>query len=427
MSNYETIKEVAMQLMQRKKMASLYYAKEDYENYNKQVLPLMADALNLIEQYPSDFAVYVVAFNVISSSVKGLCDLTDKFQDTFSIHAIIALENQAQLLEKSVLFLGRNINREEAANFLVQESMTLFHVIITIHQYLDKSHEVARQGLDECIDGMLSVCANLYKIVQSFHSSLEVNKNLYAFLEQLLDDPRECISKEKSLRPAQIKEIYKMIADYAKTTFDEMSSLFDSVSEGPVNCDEQNNDKKGYEFVDDPDYVNYVNNLRRGDIYNIDGVDGIVLNYNPETGEGKLVSHKRILNTWEDPSFDGIWKMLQSKTPATMNSDGRVNCAEIQKTKGWDWKYPCVWWCKNLGKDWYLPSLEEFDKDFYSNEVQIHYSPIDVGLQDFPPYWTSKTIIKNHNEAFVAAGCGIGYAASRKSKHYLVAMRYFKK
>lgn len=232
MSNYETIKEVAMQLLQRKKITSLYYAREDYVNYAQNVIPLMSDALKVIENYPSDFAAYVVAFNVISSSARDLSDLTDKFQDKFAMHALIGMKNQARLLENSVLFLGRNINKEEAAIFLVQESVTLFHIIISVYQNLSESYESARAGLNKCINSMVTVCANLYKIAQSFHPSLEANKILYDFLEKLFDNVKEIISEEESLRPAQIKEIYQMIGDYADETVGQMSDLVDAEPEG---------------------------------------------------------------------------------------------------------------------------------------------------------------------------------------------------
>ena len=85
--------------------------------------------------------------------------------------------------------------------------------------------------------------------------------------------------------------------------------------------------------------------LKRGDTYYLDGTCGIVLEFNDATGEGKLVSKDRITNTWEDPSFSGIWKKLQSKAPFTSSKDGRINCNMIKATKEWDEKYPCVWWC----------------------------------------------------------------------------------
>lgn len=228
MSNYETIKEVAMQLLQRKKITSLYYAKEDYENYAQNVIPLMSDGLKVIEQYPNDFAAYVVAFNMVCSNARDLSELTDKFHDKFAMHALIGMKNQARLLENSILFLGGHIKKEEAATFLVQESVTLFHIIISVYQNMSESYESARVGLNKCIDGIVSVCANLYKVVQSFHPSLEANKLLYNFLEKLFDNTKEIIAEEESLRPAQIKEIYQMIADYANETTNQMADLVDA-------------------------------------------------------------------------------------------------------------------------------------------------------------------------------------------------------
>lgn len=174
--------------------------------------------------------------------------------------------------------------------------------------------------------------------------------------------------------------------------------------------------------------------LKRGDVYVIDGVEGIVLEYDEHTGEGKMVSKMRVVNSWEDPSFGGIFKKIQAKTSPTpigsVFDDGRVCCREIRKTKNWDWKYPCVWWCvEGLGKGlghWYLPAYREFDKNFFSNEVQTHYKKDDEQSVKYPAYWTANTHASNKDEAFVIMQNGGGYAADRKSRYFLVAMRYFK-
>ncbi len=175
--------------------------------------------------------------------------------------------------------------------------------------------------------------------------------------------------------------------------------------------------------------------LKRGDLYVADGVEGIVLSFDDKTGEGKLVSKKRIVNVWEDPSFGGFFKKFQAKTrpiPADdAHKDGRVNCGIIMQTKDWDFKYPCVWWCKQLDGQvgrWYLPALAEFGEDFASPEVQRHYSPLkgEDGHSIEPLYWTSNTHPDNKEEAYVAFPDGGGLAADRHHRYFLVAMRYFK-
>lgn len=164
--------------------------------------------------------------------------------------------------------------------------------------------------------------------------------------------------------------------------------------------------------------------LKRGDTYYLDGTCGIVLEFNDATGEGKLVSKDRITNTWEDPSFSGIWKKLQSKAPFTSSKDGRINCNMIKATKEWDEKYPCVWWCSQLGQEWYLPSVHEFDELFFSPEVQQHYNA--GNNKDTISYWTSNTKFEDHNSAWIVTGPGKNNTSDRKNRHFLVAMRYFK-
>lgn len=175
--------------------------------------------------------------------------------------------------------------------------------------------------------------------------------------------------------------------------------------------------------------------LKRGDLYEIDGVEGIVLEFNDETGEGKLVSKRRIVNTWEDPSFKGFFKKIQANAkptpPDDAHRDGRYCCLKIRKTKDWADKYPCVWWCSNLDGGsgmWYLPSHFEFGPDFSSPEVQKHYQPIPgyENLNEYPAYWTSNSHPSNMDKAYVALPSGSAYAADRHKYYFLVAMRYFK-
>ena len=76
MSNYDTIKDLAVRFVQRNKMTSMYLAKEDYVAYAQNAIPLMKEAVNLTKEYPNDFAAYVVAINIVRSNVRILPDLT---------------------------------------------------------------------------------------------------------------------------------------------------------------------------------------------------------------------------------------------------------------------------------------------------------------------------------------------------------------
>lgn len=225
MSNYDTIKDLAVRFMQRNKMTSMYLAKEDYVAYAQNAIPLMKEAVDLTKEYPNDFAAYVVAINIVSSNVRNLTDLTEKLGDAYCTHAFCALGHEAKLLENAVLFMGRNINNDKCATLLVQESTQMFVVLYTILVNLDKSLEKLQSYLDECLDRAVPICANLYKTALSFHPSLEACVHMRDFFKKLCDDPDAFLTPEESLRPAQIKDLYHDIAVYADRAVDDIHMM----------------------------------------------------------------------------------------------------------------------------------------------------------------------------------------------------------
>ena len=211
MSNYDTIKDLAVKFMQRNKMTSMYLAKEDYVAYAQNAIPLMKEAVDLTKEYPNDFAAYVVAINIVSSNVRNLTDLTEKLGDAYCTNA--------------VLFMGRNINNDKCATLLVQESTQMFVVLYTILVNLDKSLEKLQSYLDECLDRAVPICANFYKTALSFHPSLEACVHMRDFFKKLCDDPDDFLTPEESLRPAQIKDLYHDIAVYADRAVDDIHMM----------------------------------------------------------------------------------------------------------------------------------------------------------------------------------------------------------
>lgn len=171
--------------------------------------------------------------------------------------------------------------------------------------------------------------------------------------------------------------------------------------------------------------------LRTGDIHVLDGIEGIVLWFNERTGEGKMVSRKRILSTWETPSFAGLMKKLQIKASTKTSSyDGFENCQMIRRTREWQTKYPAVLWCTELSPDkgWYLPAIGEFDYIFKSPEIQSYYNleKDTSNLLGVPVYWTSTTPEGEHEKAWATHVLERGIVADRKERYYVVAMRKFK-
>ena len=93
-----------------------------------------------------------------------------------------------------------------------------------------------------------------------------------------------------------------------------------------------------------------------GDYYNENGKKGVVF-WVDETGKhGKIVSltesSKRLM--WSSDEYE------QERLIGANNiKNGTNNMAKIKQISGWQSKYPAFKWCSDLGKDWYLPSIEE--------------------------------------------------------------------
>lgn len=164
-----------------------------------------------------------------------------------------------------------------------------------------------------------------------------------------------------------------------------------------------------------------------GDVYVLGGYEGIVVEYDETTGHGKAVSKLRVLAQWEDSSVGGILKIMQSRVSATMHKDGRENCKQIYQVKGWERKYPCVSLCSKMGNGWYLPALEEFNRNFGSKEVQQHYPRIkgDDHLSYTKIYWTSNSPQYDDSMAWSYATYDQGITQYKQCELYVVAMRHF--
>lgn len=96
-----------------------------------------------------------------------------------------------------------------------------------------------------------------------------------------------------------------------------------------------------------------------GDIYNEDGIKGIVVKVEDNGQHGIIMSLDK---------FDGKWysnKKLKFLTDAFYENDGEKNMAVIENfiTKNsltWD-EFPFFQWCRNKGEGWYAPAREEME------------------------------------------------------------------
>lgn len=96
-----------------------------------------------------------------------------------------------------------------------------------------------------------------------------------------------------------------------------------------------------------------------GDVVSVDGVYGIVFQISPLL---KLVSVKEGTTTWGGYGTD----MSMDDTEY-----GFVNVAKTKYLNDWQKRYPAIKWCETLGKDWYLPAINEL-KEIYNHKDKIN-------------------------------------------------------
>ena len=112
-----------------------------------------------------------------------------------------------------------------------------------------------------------------------------------------------------------------------------------------------------------------------GDYYN-DGVkEGVVFEVSADGRSGKIVS---MTHSDDDRMPWAVGAEQKKKIGATNSTDGRKNMEVVQRISGWQNLYPGFAWCAKLGKDWYLPAIDEL-KVFTLN--QSVYDAVNKTLQ----------------------------------------------
>jgi hypothetical protein len=89
-----------------------------------------------------------------------------------------------------------------------------------------------------------------------------------------------------------------------------------------------------------------------GDLYDANGIKGLIFRVNSDGKSGLIVS----LN---EPKTKLAWSTELVVTNATSFKDGAQNTATIFAINNWQDKYPAFVWCKSLGEGWYIPSVNE--------------------------------------------------------------------
>lgn len=116
-----------------------------------------------------------------------------------------------------------------------------------------------------------------------------------------------------------------------------------------VGCDKENSD---ITTEPTPDPEPSVKSYQIGDLYDKDGVKGLVFRVNEDGESGLIVS-------LTEPEQMKAWSTEFITTDATVRNCGEQNTALIYTLKDWQSKYPAFAWCKSLGSGWYIPSIDE--------------------------------------------------------------------
>ena len=89
-----------------------------------------------------------------------------------------------------------------------------------------------------------------------------------------------------------------------------------------------------------------------GDLYDVDGVKGLIFRVNEDGQSGLIVS-------LTESQTKLAWSTELVVTNATSRKNGAENCEKIMAIADWSSKYPAFVWCKSLGDGWYIPSVNE--------------------------------------------------------------------
>lgn len=207
MSNYETIKDCALQFMIRNKMNSMYYEKEDYQKYFNEAINLMENVLKFLNTYPEDFAAYVVAYNVVGSNTRQIFDMGDNRNLLF--YCNVALLYKAKLLAKSMVYLGKHISNDKCAEFLVSELAQAYFMALTTWNKTEEGE--VKDLVKTNLFNMITLCANSYQVALSFHPSLVAAKNMREIFEKTLGNVVDTLTLQEKLRPIQMKELCESV------------------------------------------------------------------------------------------------------------------------------------------------------------------------------------------------------------------------
>ena len=135
-----------------------------------------------------------------------------------------------------------------------------------------------------------------------------------------------------------------------------------------------------------------VKTYKVGDYYTDGKEEGVVFEVSADGRSGKIVNLKQPTVTlkW---FWSGQWGNYGRKIGADSDVDGLYNMEKVMAISGWQDKYPAFKWCADLGKGWYLPSIEELKKILFREDFDKINTTIKskggtpIGSSNY--YWSS--------------------------------------
>lgn len=131
-----------------------------------------------------------------------------------------------------------------------------------------------------------------------------------------------------------------------------------------------------------------------GDYYNANGLEGIIFDIDNTGKHGKILSLQQTIERtrW----YEGEDFKTES-FGAKSRISGIENFQKIKQQPEWEKRFPAFTWCSSLGKQWYLPAIEEL-KLFTENKDVIdavnatlkqHDAPLLYDIGEVTTYWSS--------------------------------------
>lgn len=147
-----------------------------------------------------------------------------------------------------------------------------------------------------------------------------------------------------------------------------------------------------------------------GDRIIINGTTGFVFEITDGGKHGKAVSMQETTASW------CVKNDIDIEIGATSYYNGAENTSMIQKMPLWEKRFPAFSWCKSLGMDWYLPSIEEVEEF-----TQQHFHNNSYNIER---YWSSTEKDKQTAYYKFITG-GYPYPGSKARNRYVRAVAVF--